>query len=132
MITFAASGCEAATLSLTRVVLSNAQNPIRYREWPESGLSKFEDIMAALGNRIKEADYFYFFDADVRFRDRVELADVGGDLVGVEHPMYPRYDFGYGPRVLPLLCINYLLMIIITLTCISCPRFVRVSIKAFM
>jgi hypothetical protein len=57
---------------------------------PESGLSKFEDIMAAVGARVKAADYFYFMDADVRFQAKVELTDIAGDLVGVEHPMYPR------------------------------------------
>lgn len=66
-----------------------------YREWPESGLSKFEDIKNALGSQISNADYFFFMDADIRFKDRVELGDVAGDLVGVEHPMYPRYDFGW-------------------------------------
>eukprot|EP00040_Diaphanoeca_grandis_P014764 m.75000 g.75000 ORF g.75000 m.75000 type:complete len:592 (-) comp24724_c0_seq3:94-1869(-) len=66
-----------------------------YREWPESGLSKFEDIRNGLGTEIASADYFYFMDADIRFKDRVQLADVAGDLVGVEHPMYPRYDFGW-------------------------------------
>eukprot|EP00041_Stephanoeca_diplocostata_P008622 m.127470 g.127470 ORF g.127470 m.127470 type:complete len:588 (+) comp17411_c0_seq10:276-2039(+) len=66
-----------------------------YREWPESGLSKFEDILNALRTQIERADYFFFLDADVRVKERIELADVAGDLVGVEHPMYPRYDFGW-------------------------------------
>ena len=34
-------------------------------------------------------------DADVRFMEHVELADIGADLMGVEHPMYPRYDYGW-------------------------------------
>lgn len=43
---------------------------------------------------LDSADYFYFIDGDVRFREDVTLADISGDLVGVEHPMYPRYgDF---------------------------------------
>ena len=58
-----------------------------YREWPESGLSKFKDIMAALRDHIAHADYFFFLDADVRFMSRVELVDIGADLTGVEHPM---------------------------------------------
>lgn len=61
-----------------------------YREWPESGLSKFEDILSALREPIQKADYFFFFDGDVRFNEDVLLADVAADLTGVEHPFYPR------------------------------------------
>lgn len=60
----------------------------RYREWPESGLSKFEDILHALQPQIEAADFFYFIDGDVRFQEDVLLSDVAGDLVGVEHPFY--------------------------------------------
>lgn len=66
-----------------------------YREWPESGLLKFEDIKNALYDVIKGADYFFFLDADVRFNEPVALVDVGADLVAVEHPMYPRFHFGW-------------------------------------
>jgi hypothetical protein len=66
-----------------------------YREWPESGLSKFEDILNALLPVIEAADYFYFMDGDVRFNEDVHLADVAGDLVGVEHPFYPRNILGF-------------------------------------
>lgn len=66
-----------------------------YREWPESGLSKFEDILATQSKHLAEADYFYFIDGDVRFKEAVLLGDISGDLVGVEHPMYPRHDFGF-------------------------------------
>jgi hypothetical protein len=66
-----------------------------YREWPESGLSKFKDLLGALEDQMKEADYFFFLDADVRFMEPVQLVDIGADLMGVEHPMYPRYDFGW-------------------------------------
>eukprot|EP00039_Didymoeca_costata_P012567 m.181663 g.181663 ORF g.181663 m.181663 type:complete len:562 (-) comp15515_c0_seq14:2131-3816(-) len=66
-----------------------------YREWPMSGLMKFKDILTALEDVILAADYFYFLDADVRFMDHVLLSDISGDLVGVEHPMYPRYDLGW-------------------------------------
>lgn len=73
----------------------------RYREWPESGLSKFEDILNALRSHIEAADYFYFIDGDVRFQEDVLLADVAGDLVGVEHPFYVR-----GPHlVVRVLCV---------------------------
>ena len=65
-----------------------------YREWPLSGLGKFEDILNALEKEIEEADYFYFIDGDVRFQEDVLLADVSGDLVAVEHPMYPRNEWG--------------------------------------
>lgn len=65
-----------------------------YREWPLSGLGKFEDILNALEKEISEADYFYFIDGDVRFQEDVLLADVSGDLVAVEHPMYPRNEWG--------------------------------------
>jgi hypothetical protein len=58
-------------------------------------LSKFEDILAGLGDHLANADYFYFIDGDVRFNEHVLLSDVAGDLVGVEHPMYPRHTFGY-------------------------------------
>jgi len=66
-----------------------------YREWPLSGLGKFEDILNALEKEISEADYFYFIDGDVRFQEDVLLADVSGDLVAVEHPMYPRNEWGW-------------------------------------
>jgi hypothetical protein len=66
-----------------------------YREWPEAGLSKFEDILAALRPQLLAADYFYFIDGDVRFHENVSLAEISGDLVGVEHPMYPRHSFGF-------------------------------------
>eukprot|EP00729_Bicosta_minor_P006078 gene6078-6034_t len=66
-----------------------------YREWPESGLSKFKDILAALGDEMRHADYFFFLDADVRFMEEVNLVDIGADLMGVEHPMYPRYELGW-------------------------------------
>mmetsp|Transcript_6635 Transcript_6635/g.17074 ORF Transcript_6635/g.17074 Transcript_6635/m.17074 type:complete len:653 (-) Transcript_6635:296-2254(-) len=66
-----------------------------YREWPESGLSKFEDILHALRPQIEAADFFYFMDGDVRFKEDVMLADVAGDLVGVEHPFYPRNILGF-------------------------------------
>lgn len=66
-----------------------------YRQWPESGLQKFYDINSGLRDHIQHADYFFFMDADVRFKDNVLLADVAGDLTAVEHPMYPRYDFGW-------------------------------------
>lgn len=66
-----------------------------YREWPQSGLSKFEDILNALEPIIEAADFFYFMDGDVRFNENVSLADVAGDLVGVEHPFYPAGYFGY-------------------------------------
>lgn len=68
---------------------------IPYREWPLSGLKKFEDILTALEQPIRDADYFYFMDGDVRFKEHVLLADVAGDLVAVEHPMYPRHDWGW-------------------------------------
>lgn len=69
---------------------------IPYRPWPESGLSKYEDMKEKLGPILaKDADYFYFMDADVKFNDRVTLADIAGDLVGVEHPMYPRDNEGW-------------------------------------
>jgi len=68
---------------------------IPYREWPLSGLKKFEDILTALEQPIRDADYFYFMDGDVRFQEHVLLADVAGDLVAVEHPMYPRHDWGW-------------------------------------
>ena len=42
-----------------------------------------------------EADYFYFMDGDVRFNEDVLLGDVSGDMVAVEHPMYPRHDTGW-------------------------------------
>ena len=73
--------------------LNGAEAP--YREWPHSGLMKFKDIMNALEEHIKHADYFFFMDADVRFMEHVELADIGADLMGVEHPMYPRYQYGW-------------------------------------
>lgn len=66
-----------------------------YREWPESGLSKFEDILNALQPVIEAADFFYFMDGDVRFNEDVHLADIAGDLVGVEHPFYPRNILGF-------------------------------------
>ena len=47
--------------------------------------------MAALGDEMRHADYFFFLDADVRFMEEVNLVDIGADLMGVEHPMYPRY-----------------------------------------
>eukprot|EP00037_Helgoeca_nana_P030268 m.372486 g.372486 ORF g.372486 m.372486 type:complete len:591 (+) comp28148_c0_seq3:361-2133(+) len=68
---------------------------IPYREWPLSGLRKFEDILTALETHIEEADYFYFMDGDVRFQEHVLLGDVAGDMVAVEHPMYPRHDKGW-------------------------------------
>eukprot|EP00040_Diaphanoeca_grandis_P014763 m.74992 g.74992 ORF g.74992 m.74992 type:complete len:587 (-) comp24724_c0_seq2:165-1925(-) len=68
---------------------------IPYREWPLSGLKKFEDILHALATIIEQADYFYFMDGDVRFQEHVLLGDVAGDLVAVEHPMYPRHDWGW-------------------------------------
>eukprot|EP00038_Savillea_parva_P023365 m.40558 g.40558 ORF g.40558 m.40558 type:complete len:607 (-) comp5998_c0_seq1:4148-5968(-) len=68
---------------------------IPYREWPMSGLRKFEDILTALETVIAAADYFYFIDGDVRFHENVLLGDVSGDMVAVEHPMYPRHDNGW-------------------------------------
>lgn len=49
-----------------------------YREWPESGLSKFEDILNGIGAVLRTADFFYFMDGDVRFNEEVLLADVAG------------------------------------------------------
>ena len=49
---------------------------IRYREWPESGLSKFEDILGGIGDVVRAADYFFFLDGDVRFNEEVPLSDV--------------------------------------------------------
>lgn len=66
-----------------------------YREWPQSGLNKFNDLRHGLKEKLMFADYFYFMDADVRFMEKVSLVDIAGDLVGVEHPMYPRWDFGW-------------------------------------
>ena len=90
--------CEAEFYVLTDNVTGVAPhlNPTfaPYRQWPESGLKKFFDIRNGLRDAIADADYFYFMDADVRFKETVELADIAGDLVGVEHPMYPRYEFG--------------------------------------
>lgn len=66
-----------------------------YREWPESGLSKFEDILAGIGDVVRAADYFFFLDGDVRFNEDVPLSDVAADLTAVEHPFYPRYVMGF-------------------------------------
>ena len=135
-----------ASLSLCGRYLNGGIAP--YREWPHAGLYKFKDIMTALEEHIKHADYFFFMvsrigiscaarlaihcasifrksilrtrvnrtfhlspllfrtcltlwwcggrqDADVRFMERVELVDIGADLMGVEHPMYPRYEYGW-------------------------------------
>eukprot|EP00041_Stephanoeca_diplocostata_P006416 m.84305 g.84305 ORF g.84305 m.84305 type:complete len:601 (+) comp16351_c0_seq41:497-2299(+) len=68
---------------------------IPYREWPMSGLRKFEDILTALEGPISDADYFYFMDGDVHFQEHVLLGDISGDMVAVEHPMYPRHDWGW-------------------------------------
>lgn len=40
-------------------------NPVLspFRQWPDSGLSKYEDILAALRSQIDQADFFYFLDA---------------------------------------------------------------------
>ena len=38
-----------------------------YREWPESGLSKYEDIKNALSAHIEAADYFFFMDVRGNF-----------------------------------------------------------------
>jgi hypothetical protein len=43
------------------LVLNPVMSP--YREWPESGLSKFDDIRTGLRAEIETADYFYFLDA---------------------------------------------------------------------
>eukprot|EP00040_Diaphanoeca_grandis_P037725 m.248889 g.248889 ORF g.248889 m.248889 type:complete len:636 (+) comp33866_c5_seq1:122-2029(+) len=69
-----------------------------YRPWPESGLSKFEDLLTGLQHEIIKSDYFYFMDGDVLFHENVSLMDVAGDLVGVEHPMYPRDHEGWCHR----------------------------------
>eukprot|EP00040_Diaphanoeca_grandis_P032287 m.195372 g.195372 ORF g.195372 m.195372 type:complete len:517 (+) comp32566_c0_seq1:789-2339(+) len=66
-----------------------------YREWPQSGLSKFEDILDGLGIVIAQADYFFFIDGDVQFKEDVLLADVAADLMAVEHPFYPRNIMGF-------------------------------------
>ena len=71
--------------------MARALTCVVYINRPESGLSKFEDILAGIGSHLEDADYFYFIDGDIRFNEDVLLADVSGDLVGVEHPMYPRH-----------------------------------------
>ena len=53
-------------------------------------------MLGTLGAMIaSDADYFYFMDADVKFNEPVRLMDIAGDLVGVEHPMYPRDNYGW-------------------------------------
>lgn len=60
--------------------------PLRY---------KFHDVKTALGGAIKEADFFFFMDADTGFNEDTRLIDVGADLSVVEHPMYPRDHMGW-------------------------------------
>eukprot|EP00041_Stephanoeca_diplocostata_P032647 m.1053199 g.1053199 ORF g.1053199 m.1053199 type:complete len:537 (+) comp24187_c1_seq1:699-2309(+) len=69
-----------------------------YRAWPDSGLSKYEDILHGIRSAIESADYFFFIDADVAFHEDVALMDIAGDIVGVEHPMYPRNNAGWCER----------------------------------
>mmetsp|Transcript_25201 Transcript_25201/g.65771 ORF Transcript_25201/g.65771 Transcript_25201/m.65771 type:complete len:516 (+) Transcript_25201:266-1813(+) len=75
-------------------------NPVLspFRQWPDSGLSKYADVLKALRPIIEVADFFFFLDADVLFEEDVLLGDVAGDLVGVEHPMYPRDHEGWCNR----------------------------------
>lgn len=81
-------------------VPKKALNPriIPHREWPYSGLNKFHDLLTVLGDDIDRHDYFFFLDADVKFEEEVRLADIAGDLVGVEHPMYPRFSSAFCPE----------------------------------
>lgn len=57
-----------------------------YRAWPDSGLSKYEDILHGIRRVIESAEYFFFIDADIAFHEDVTLMDIAGDIVGVEHP----------------------------------------------
>ena len=55
----------------------------------------FEDLLPVAERIAPQVDYIYVFDHATRFNEPVGLGDIGGDLVAVSHPMYPREDWAW-------------------------------------
>jgi hypothetical protein len=58
----------------------------------------YEDAHAALADIASKVDYIFYIDSHTRFVKDVLLIDIAADIVAVEHPMYPRDEWGYGAR----------------------------------
>ena len=82
---------------------------------------KYHEIKRVLASAIKDADYFYFMDADTGFNEDTGIIDIGADLAVVEHPMYPRDHMGWcdkaSGQAMCGTCYEYFLLTV------TCPPF---------
>ena len=55
----------------------------------------YGDILSAIKGKLENVDYIFYVDSDSRFSDWVSMIDVGADLMGVQHPMFPRDEWAF-------------------------------------